>query len=218
MIRSLRSCLVFALLVTIAGCAGYRGGWQSVAYVGDPPVVPERPARSRYEPPVISLPGVRLQARIDNESQTYDTAIYFGLPLSIDPRTTYPRNVQPGRTRVFVTATPADASFVFRPGEAQLSVAGQTFNGSAGYEFAMWTADWQRVESGGNWQHRPVGDAFALAETGRTYHLSVDFDTPVPSPGSPDIAIDLSKALASTVHPALPVIRFEPMRWKEGYQ
>jgi hypothetical protein len=50
-----------------------------------------------------------------------------------------------------------------------------------------------------------------------TVHLSIDFATPVPSPESPDIALDLSQAVKSITEAPLPLIRFAPIRWKEGY-
>ena len=52
------------------------------------------------------------------------------------------------------------------------------------------------------------------------YLLSLDFDVPVPWPQSDDIALDLSAALkdmGNAGSPPLPLIRFAPVRWKEGY-
>jgi len=40
---------------------------------------------------------------------------------------------------------------------------------------------------------------------------------PVPPPESPDIALDLSRALQAPGTPAIPEIRFLPVRWREGY-
>jgi hypothetical protein len=75
----------------------------------------------------------------------------------------------------------------------------------------------KRVERGGRWEHRPIASEFVLSEAGRRYYLSIDFATPVPSPESPDIVLDLSQALRSATEPPLPPIRFAPVRWKEGY-
>lgn len=219
--RSLRIQAIGVLVLAIfSGCAGYRGGWRSVAYFGDTPPAPaaEENAASAGDRPTLRIPGLELQVGLDNELRTYDTQVYlFALPLSVDPRNVYPKNVEPGKTRVFVTATPLDAGFVFRPGEAWLSIADKRFAGIAGYEFGMWDRDGMRVREGGTWDHRSVGQELVLAETGRRYYLSIDFATPVPSPEFREIALDLSRALISPGHPPVPLIRFVPVRWKEGY-
>jgi hypothetical protein len=49
------------------------------------------------------------------------------------------------------------------------------------------------------------------------YLLSIDFDAPSPGPEVPDIAIDLSRALRAPGLAEVPLIRFVPVRWKEGY-
>ncbi|MOA70392.1 hypothetical protein D3C78_1992390 [compost metagenome] len=56
-----------------------------------------------------------------------------------------------------------------------------------------------------------------MGEVGRRYLLSIDFVTPVPSPQWRDITVDLSQALSAPNHPPLPLIRFVPLRWKQGY-
>jgi hypothetical protein len=155
---------------------------------------------------------------IDNQLRTYDTQVYlFVLPLSVDPRDVYPKNHEPGKTRVFVNVVPRVPGFVFRPSAAVLQVADKRFNGAAGLEFGMWDEKWNRVERGGKWEHRPILADFLLSEVGRQYLLSIDFATPVPSPESRDIILDLSHSLTSATEAPLPPIRFAPIRWKERY-
>lgn len=217
----MRSMLVLLASLVAAGCAGYRGGWESVAYLEWQTVapLPESSAADRPRtPPELVVPGLRLAVTIDNQLRTYDTQVYFfALPLSVDPRDTYTRNVHPGRTRVFLTVMPETPDFVFRPEAAVLLVAGRRFTGAAGFEFGQWDEKWTRVERNGKWDHRPTAPDYTLSDTSRPYYLSIDFETAVPSPKSPDIALDLSNALRSDSHPTLPLIRFAPARWKEGY-
>jgi len=216
-----RLFLVWTLvLVGAAGCAGYRGGWESVAYIGDVPPTPAGDAApsNSARPSNLDVPGLQMTVGIDNQLRTYDTHVYlFALPLSIDPRKVYPKNHEPGKTRVYVTVTPSETGFVFRPEEAVLHIADRRIAGAAGFEFGMWDREGKAVKEGGTWEHRPVGREFVLSEPGRRYYLSIDFITPVPSPESPDIAIDLSRALVSKQRPPVPLIRFAPVRWKEGY-
>lgn len=216
-----RLCWSLCLALLLCACAGYRGGWESVAYIGQPPPAPAANAEAEPSPgkrPALSSPGLALEISIDNQLRTYDTQVYlFVLPLSIDPRRVYPKNNVPGTTRVHVTVTPSEPGFVFQPALAVLKVGEQHFAGSAGFEFGMWNREGARVREGGSWDHRAVGPHFPLSEPGRKYLLSIDFPTPVPSPESPDISLDLSRALASSRHPPVPLIRFMPMRWKQGY-
>lgn len=191
---------VVLAVALLAGCAGYRGGWESAPYIGDAP-----PAEAQE----LALPGLKLHVELDNRLRTYDTQVYlFALPLSVDPRQVYTQNHRPGKTRVFVTVTPEHGGFVFEPTKARLSIGERHFAGAEGFEFGKWD---------GKWAHRPLGAHLTLENGGRRYLLSIDFDTPAPSPESRDIVLDLSHALKSKAHPALPLIRFAPVRWKEGY-
>lgn len=209
------------MLLFVTGCAGYRGGWMSVAYIGETPPLQGEDAivsSALRERPLLPVPGLELKVSIDNQLRTYDTQVYlFALPLGIDPRHVYPKNNLPGTTRVFVTATPGVTGYVFRPMEAVLAIGDGRFHGVAGFEFGLWEKDGQRVQEGGTWDHLPVSEELALTELGRSYYLSIDFATPVPSPESEEISLDLSRALVSKTHPPVPLIRFAPMRWKEGY-
>jgi len=215
-----RAFLVAAGLLA-AGCAGYRGGWESVAYIGTPPNASSLDSMSRVvprQPPELRVPGLALRVAINNQLRTYDTKVYlFILPLSYDPRRVYANDPAPGRTRVFVTVTPATTGFVFRPSAAVLQVAGQRLAGAAGFEFGQWDDAWRRAGSGARWGYRPIVSEDSLLDVGRRYYLSIDFEVPVPSPRSPDIVLDLSGALRSASEPPVPLIRFLPGRWRAGY-
>lgn len=217
--RGWRSTAWLLALSLLTGCAGFRGGWQSVAYVGDPaPVAAAEPSPPSASGPALAFPGVQLQVGLDNELQTYDLQVMlFVVPMSADPRSTYRRNLTPGKTRLFVTVTAQDDSFVFHPRAAVLTFGGRRFEGQAGYDFDRWTEAGVRDARSGQWDHRRVDQTLALEQAGRRYHLSIEFDTPVPSPELRDIEVDLSGALRSSRHPPLPVIRFVPGQWKEGY-
>jgi hypothetical protein len=213
--------LVFAVGSLIAACAGFRGGWESFAYIGDmpPPPPPEsRTPHEAHERSLLAVPGLRLRVTIGNQLRTYDTQVYlYVLPLSIDPRSVPTRDVAPGRTRVYVNVMPLEPGFVFEPQRAVLSVAGKSHRALAGYEFGRWDAQGNRVTEGGRWEHRAIDQALPLDEVNRQYLLSIDFDTAAPSPQSRDIAVDLSHALRSPDRPPVPLIRFLPVRWKESY-
>jgi hypothetical protein len=184
-----------------------------VAYTGDSPPAPIPAAGSPIE-----LPGVTLRVTINNRLRTRDTQVMlYVVPTSIDPRDVYDHAPAPGRTRVYLNATTRVTGWVFRPGGAVLSFGGGRFVADAGHEFGRWGADGRRVERDGRYEHQPVAGERLLAEVGRRYLLSVDFPTPVPDPQSRDIVLDIATCLVAPAQPALPLIRFVPARWEEGY-
>jgi len=210
----------FGVCLCLAACAGYRGGWESVPYIGDPPRALQeyRTPFEAHQRAEIELPGLNLGVGINNRTRTYDTQVYlYALPLSIDPRNVQVEAVESGKTRITLRISKTDGAWVFRPRAAKLIVSGQAVKATEGYEFGMWDALGQRVAHGGNWAHRPVGDSLTLSDSARTYLLSIEFSLLAPSPQEAGIALDLSEALRATGQPAIPLIRFHPMRWREGY-
>lgn len=204
----------------IAACAGFRGGWESVPYIGDTP--PSLPAyRTPFEAQQraeLQLTGLTLGVTINNQTRTYDNQVYlYALPVSVDPRTVQTQRGEPGKTRVNLRVSRMSGEFVFRPQLARLVVADKVVSGVGGFEFGMWDPAGNRVGSDGTWAYRDVGEERVLSDAGRTYLLSIDFPVSVPSPAEPGISLDLSEALRAPGKPAIPLIRFHPTRWKEGY-
>jgi hypothetical protein len=73
--RTLRYRLISLLaLAGLSGCAGYRGGWESFAYIGqNPPANAADIARESAIRPPLALPGLKLEVALDNRLRTYDT-------------------------------------------------------------------------------------------------------------------------------------------------
>lgn len=215
-----RLVLVAAGCLSLLACAGYRGGWESLPYVGEAPPPPPRyrtpfEAQKRAE---LALPGLTLGVTIENQLQSYDTEVYlYVIPLSVDPRDVRAGQAEPGTTRVRLRVSASHTGFVFRPQLATLRVGRATVPGVAGFEFGPWDESGNPATSGGQWAYRRVPDEFALSAPGETYYLSIEFPVPVPPPQSPDIVLDLSRALQAPDAPAIPEIRFLPVRWREGY-
>lgn len=209
-----------ALAGILCGCAGFRGGWESVPYVGEmPPKTSE--AMTPYETRRLSeipLPGFTLGVSINNRLRTYDTQVYlFVLPLSIDPRNVQTQPVEPGKTRITLRISDMKNELIFRPRQAKLTVGSLVVQGIGGSEFAMWDSEGREVSSGGRWDHRPTGDEAVLSPRERAYLMHIDFPIALPPPEARDISLDLSGALTSSAFPSIPLIRFVPVRWKEGY-
>jgi hypothetical protein len=192
----------------LPACAGYRSGWESYAYVGEARPAPPAAARTPYEAErrsELSLPGLRLRVSLDNAVQTLEKEVcLYVIPVSVDPRDSYRQTGDPARTRLFLSVTPADAGFVFRPALARLGI------GATEHRAARATGP------DGEGELRLDAD-FALAEAGRTYRFVVEFDVARPSPRSEELSVDFSRALRSPRRPPLPPIRFLPARWRESY-
>ena len=96
---------LLAASLALAGCAGYRGGWESVAMSA----THLRPAwtnrSSASAPRLLQSPGPQLQVSIDNQLRTDDTQVYlFVVPLVLDAREVYAANhVAPHALFVSVT-------------------------------------------------------------------------------------------------------------------
>lgn len=203
--------LFMLICLSLTACAGFRGGWESRPYIA------QAAASAASESPVLDLPGLQLEVALPNRLRTYDTQVYlYVLPLVIDPRDAYMQKPRPGWTRVHLTVTPATADFIFHPAQARLQIAGKSYAGAAGFEFAQWDAQGLRVQQGGQYEHKPVA-SLSLAEAGRRYILSIDFPVDMPSPQGSELALDLSAALVSPAQPVLPLIRFQPVKWKQSY-
>lgn len=211
---------LLALASALCGCAGYRGGWESIPYVGEAPPVLDS-SRTAYEAQKrreIVLEGVTLGVSINNPLRAYDTQVYlFVLPLSVDPRAVQVQPVEPGKTRVTLRISGMTADWTLRPRKARLAVGSQIVEAAAASQFAMWDAQGQEVSSGGRWGHQALGDEVVLAKRAQAYLVDLDFPAPLPSPQADNISLDLADALSSPELPRPPKIRFAPVRWKEGY-
>jgi hypothetical protein len=148
-------------------------------------LLPRLNATVQREGPELSLPGLKLRVSIDNRLQTYDSRIFFGLPLSADPRTVYLKNHRPGKTRVFVNVTPQTGGFVFRPLLALTVVGGKQYTAVRGFEFGMWDAEGQQTDTGGVWDHRDVGGGVSLTQPRKRYLLHWSSMSPFHRPDRP---------------------------------
>ncbi|MBP6901949.1 MAG: hypothetical protein KBC73_17770 [Burkholderiaceae bacterium] len=203
----------------LAACAGYRGGWESVAYVGGAPstaIVERRPLPAGPRPD-LGLPGLRLAVDLNNRLQDHDTQFMLvAVPVKLDFIDRQRPPADPGSTWVTLKVTPLDEGFVFEPKRARLALDQAWTMAREGHEFGRREAPGQPAPQGGDDRWHAIGDGVALAD-GHTYHLGLVFPVPTPSPRRPDIQLDLSQALRSPRQAALPLIRFLPTPWREGY-
>lgn len=208
----MRTTAIALLALLLAACAGFRGGWASVAYVGD-----QVPTEVTRVLPDVGVPGLKLQVGLNNVQRTYDYQVWlFALPVSVDPRNVMTQD-RDGKLRVTLNVTPASPGWELRAGEARISFDGRTYVAQRATRFAQWNEAGEIVAKGGRYEHRPIPGDLRLEAGGRSYLLTLEFDAPLPPPEHARLSLDLSQALRSSGAAPLATIRFAPVRWKEGY-
>jgi len=204
-----------AIFFSLFSCAGYRGGWESIPYVGSPPPTPSvtRTNYERGERLKLALPGLSLSVLLNNQSLDSDTQIYaYVIPVP-GPSAGKPSDTSK-KAKVTLFITPREEGYVFRPLLATLSVGGQTTSALGGYTDAKFIGFKDGVAVHADPQR--IADEAPLS-TGKSYIFDVEFPLPVPSPQAPDVALDLSRALQAPGQPTIPLIRFLPVRWGNWY-
>lgn len=204
-----------AICFSLSSCAGYRGGWESIPYIGTPPPIPSV-TRTNYEAgkrQELALPGLSLSVRLNNPSLDSDTLVYaYVIPVPA-PSVDTPSDA-PKKAKVTLYITPRKDGYVFRPLLATLSAGGLTASALGGYTDAKFIGFKDRVAVHADPQR--IADEAPLSN-GRSYIFDVEFPLPVPSPQAPDVALDLSRALQAPGQPTIPLIRFLPVRWGNWY-
>ena len=214
-----RKPAVFGVVVVTVGlllssCAGYRGGWESIPYTGNPPPTPSV-SRTSYEAGKRSellFPGLKIRIDLNNQILDNRYEIYGVVPVSKSPSAGF-RNSLVKPERIWLHFEVREEGFVFRPLLVVLGGAGQSASALAGYERGKYDLSGYQ---GGFWKEpKPIAAEYPLSAG--NYYLAVDFPLPVPGPQTSDITLDLSKALTAPGKPSIPLIRFLPVRWEEGY-
>jgi len=204
----------------LSGCAGFRGGWESMPYVGEVPPEPST-ARSTHESVArreLRLPGVTLNVHLRNADRDWDTqVVLFVVPVMIDPRTERHDVLVPGMTQVGLSVSALAAPAVLQARQARLVVDGRVTTASAALEFDRWNSEGRRSRTEGLWEHRPLPEPHRLTPGPGTHLLRLDFPVAAPDPQATGTVLDLSDALRIEGQPPLPLIRFRPQRWRGAY-
>ncbi len=205
--------VVAATCLSLSSCAGFRGGWESIPYIGNPPPTPSV-SRTSFEAGKRSellLPGLKVRIDLNNRIQDNHYQVYGVVPVPKDSSESRASLVKP--ERISLRLEVREEGFVFRSHLAVLGVAGKTASAVAGYERGKYDLSGYK---GGFWEEpKPIAEEYILSPG--IYYLFVEFPLPVPVPQTPDITLDLSKALQAPGKPPIPLIRFLPVRWEEGY-
>ncbi|WP_439859281.1 hypothetical protein [Pseudomonas sp. MBLB4136] len=198
----------------LAGCAGYRYGEVSHAYLEPAPAV-ATVVRGRQN--WLEVPGARVRVELGNEVQHSEhQVILFIVPVMYDPidKPLY----QAGRgARLLLEISPQAGAAGFRPEQVVLSIDGREHRPAGVQQLVAFDPGQYPLEGVRDAEERaPAGLDYPLQRAGRHYQFWLRFDAPMPAP-SQDIRLDLSRALRVPGQPAVPPIRFRVVPWKQSY-
>lgn len=201
------------LCLLLAGCAGYRSGVVSQAYVDTPPGVE---VIARGTPHWLQVPGARLRVELGNEIQQREhQVVLFIVPVMLDPRDRpLYRAAEGARLLLEISAS---AAAHFRPEHAVLWIDGQAYRPGGVQRITVFDPGEYPLAALREAEERPpAGLDYGLEPPGRHHQFWLRFAAPMPAPGQ-DIRLDLSAALRVRGQLPVPPIRFRPVRWKQGY-
>lgn len=203
-----------AMGLVLSSCAGYRGGWESIPYIGTPPAAPPvtRTSHEAGQRSELRLPGLTLSVNLNNQSIESDTQVYaYVVPVpgySADTGSGSPQNA-----RVYLYIEPHDEGFVFRPLLATLSVGGRPVAALGGFR----TGEFLGFKHPGMYgEPKRTADELPLS-SGKSDRLFLEFPVAAPSPQARDVVLDLSRALQAPGRTPIAPIRFLPVRWGAWY-
>ncbi|NQD91333.1 hypothetical protein HP532_01540 [Pseudomonas sp. CrR25] len=198
----------------LSGCAGYRSGVVSQAYVG---VEPAGAAVVADAQNWLAVPGARLRAELNNKIQHNEhQVILFIVPVMVDPldKPLY----QPGQNvRLLLEISPEAGVVHFQPEQVVLSIDGREHRPTGVQQLVAFDPGEYPLPAQRDAEERnPAGLGYTLDTPKRHHQFSLRFATPIPTP-TQDIRLDISGAVKVPGQPPAAPIRFRVARWKQGY-
>jgi hypothetical protein len=217
-------------LLLLSGCGGFRGGIESVPYVGT--TGPQESAAHPAWPHEVTLPDVTLRLSLNNAIQTYQYEVMlYVIPTYLNFWDEF-RNRNAESLELMVQVTARDMPVTFDPRQLLLTVGGKEVQPKG-----VWVnnrererqviEDFVKARRQALPNHTPVTprasewrdaatDPAALRPMEQSPRYIVIFPLPLVSPEE-DLALDINRALLEPRHSQIPPIHFKSMPWSEGY-
>ncbi|MGQ0666411.1 MAG: hypothetical protein ACT4O4_05190 [Nitrospiraceae bacterium] len=218
------------ILLLLSGCGGFRGGIESVAYVGETAPQVERSHPSW--PQAITLPGFTLYLSLNNAVRTYQYEVMlYIIPTYFNFAEEF-RNREAGSLELTLQLAARDLPVTFDPQLLLLTVEGRAVRPSG-----VWTNNLEqerrafdayvkaRRQSPTNqslplpratvWREA-VTDAVMIRPGEKSPRLIVTFPLSLLSPEK-HLMLNLNSSIVGSAPGTLPLIHFKPMPWSEGY-
>jgi hypothetical protein len=218
------------LLILLSGCGGFRGGIESVPYVGTalPQVSTAHPAWP-YE---VTLPDLTLRLSLNNAVQTYQYEVtLYVIPIYLNFWDEF-RSRHAESLELSLQVTARGGPVTFDPRQLTLTVDGKEIQPKG-----VWVNNRERerrviddfvkarrqappnqspaTPHASEWRDE-VTDAAALGPLDESPRYIVIFPLPLLSPEK-DLTLDINRALLEPKRSPIPAIHFKSMSWSEGY-
>lgn len=202
---------------SLIGCAGFKGGYMNLPYIGDdPPKLIPTTAAEMYDLEYIQFPDLRLRLSLNNSIQTYHFIVIV-IPVYIDLKEYRLESGFEiwGSHIALLTGEKLELRMSFwveRPGisfdprQVQITVDGQTY-----LTTSMWHTYDVRKDSS-----TQLDAPINLNDVGELYSFTVQFDASIPVLDQA-ITLDLSKAIKTPSRDQIPIIHFRKSRWRSSY-
>lgn len=218
------------LFAVLAGCGGFRGGIQSVPYVGEPPTQGQ-PAHPTW-PHTLVLPGVTVELSFNNALRTYQYEVMlFVIPTYLNFWDEF-RNREAEALELTLQLEARDAAMVVDLRQLVLMVDGQEVRPNG-----VWVNNPERerrviedfvkarreapknqppeTPRAAEWRDT-ITDPLPIASGERSPRFIVIFPLPLLSPEK-DILLNMGPAIVEPRNLELPLIRFRSTPWSDAY-
>jgi hypothetical protein len=225
----MRPLVHLLLLLTLAGCGGFRGGIESVPYVGE-----QEPQEVAYRPwpHEITLPGLSVRLSLNNTLRTYQYEVMlFIVPTYLNFWDEF-QHRDAESLELALQFIAHESGVTIDPLQFVLTVDDKEFRPTG-----VWVNNLERerqaidayvkarreapadqpppIPRSSDWRDA-VTTPVTMRPGEQSPRLLVTFPVPLPSPEK-TLSLDLTPALGASMRSVKPVIRFKPMRWSEGY-
>lgn len=224
------SYIYFLALLLLSGCGGFRGGIESVPYVGD--IEPQQTSTYRTWLHEITFPGLTAHLSLNNTIRIYQYEVMlYIIPTYLNLREEFHhRDAESLEINLQITAH--DSGVTIDPRQLVLAVDDKEFRPTA-----VWVNNRERerqiidafvknrrqappdqpppIPRSSEW-HDVVTAPVLVGPGEKSPRFIVMCPVPRPSPER-TLSLNLSPAIGVPQPFDMPLIRFKPMRWAEGY-
>ncbi|HXV69313.1 MAG TPA: hypothetical protein VD738_10345 [Nitrospira sp.] len=218
------------ILMWLSGCGGFRGGIESVAYIGGTP--PQAGQSHPSWPQEITLPGFTLFLSLNNAVRTYQYEVMlFIIPTYLNFMDEF-RNRDAESLELIVQLAAHDFPVTVDPRQLVLTVDGQEVRPSGVWvnnvererqRLDTYVAARRQAPAGqppplpraSEWRDA-ITDSITVLQGKKSPRFIVNFPLPLVTPEK-HLVLNLSPAIVGSAPSHVPPIHFKSMRWSEGY-
>lgn len=218
------------ILLLLSGCGGFRGGIESIPYVGEavPQAESSRPSWAR----AIAFPEFTLSLSLNNAVRTYQYEVMlYIIPTYFNFADEF-RNRESDSLELTLQLAARDLPVTFDPRQLLLTVDGRevrpsgvwvnnlekerrTFDAYVKARHQAPTDQPPLLPRATAWREA-VSDSVTVRTGEKSPRLIVTFPLPLVSPEK-QLILDIGPAIVGSIAGSLPLIHFQSMRWSEGY-